>query len=95
MFMRQGHALFLREDGIEHVLEPKEFQLGDQYRTQGWLFVCPADQPEVDGLPNLVDLPAGELITFEGMVGEAYQFRSSAGSAYILYRGDVNFITAA
>lgn len=92
MFNRPGAAVYLREDGLELVMEPKIFEPGKAYLNTGYLYVC-LESKEEDGIPEMVNLGPDTPLIFDGMdVNQMFRFHDECGIKYLLHRGDVNCV---
>jgi hypothetical protein len=92
MFSRQGHTLFVLEGELKLVLEEKNFQSGERFRLERYLYVSMLTP--VDDVPEIVKLEADVELVFEKMEGDAFRFHNAEGTVYLLHRGDINFIAA-
>jgi len=91
MFSRQGPAIYFRGGCLEHVLESREFLLGQAYTTGAYLYVTLDEGPDQD-VPEMVEIKPGVSLTFDGMLEAMFRFHDEDGTKYLLHRGDVNFI---
>lgn len=92
MFNRPGAAVYLREDGLELVLEPVNFEVGKTYLNTGYLYVS-LEGKEEDDYPERVNLEPDTQLVFDGMdTNQMFLFHDESGTKYLLHRGDVNCI---
>jgi hypothetical protein len=92
MFRRLGEAIYLRNERLELLMEPKEFKPDTGYTTTANLYVCLADGEEEPGMPKMTTIEMGMTLGFDGMRAEMFLFRGEDGILYALHRGDVNFV---
>lgn len=94
MFNRPGSAVYLRNGSLEHIMEPITFDIGNKYKSTGYLYVC-LEGKEEDGIPEMVDLGPDTPLVYDGLDENGmFRFHDECGIKYLLHRGDVNFVEA-